>query len=181
MLKSRYISKLSWEHYGTIFYVRSLIQCRNQSADHTNPTVNYSNTQNRSFALSQNLSGLIENNPSIHLQPTLLTWRYCLEHQLFNYSGLILENICSVPEFMILIPPKSEFCAKMRNADYFSWLHDYVIYGFYCVQDGTGKVSVRVLKVSSEGSLVLSLTISVDAIFFIGSLLSHGVYCVERR
>ena len=72
-------------------------------------------------------------------------------------------------------------CAKMRNADYFSWLHDYVTYGFYCVQDGTGKVSVRVLKVSSEGRLVLSLTISVDAIFFIGSLLSHGVYCVERR
>ena len=53
----------------------------------------------------------------------------------------------------------------MRNADYFSWLHDYMTYGLYCEQDGTGKVSVRVLKVSSEGMLVLSLTVAVGPIF----------------
>ena len=56
-------------------------------------------------------------------------------------------------------------CAKMRNADYFSWLHDYMTYGLYCEQDGTGKVSVQVLKVSSEGMLVLSLTVAVGPIF----------------
>ena len=38
-------------------------------------------------------------------------------------------------------------------------------YGLYCEQDGTGKVSVQVLKVSSEGMLVLSLTVGVGPIF----------------